>query len=207
MKNKKAVQALLKDALILFLITLISGVCLGFVNDITKDIIAQREEQARIEANQAVCPSAASFETNEELMASYSGEGNTITMNSGGTCEINEVLNGLDGSGSQVGYVVTVTSNDGYSGDIQLSVGIDMEGSITGVELLVNNESAGLGANASNPEFTDQYKGKAVEEFVVTKTGKTADNEIDALSGATITSQAVTDGVNAALLVTRAAGK
>ena len=203
-KKKSFLGAMLKDAFILFAITLISGVLLGFFYDLTKDIIAQRKAEAKIAANQAVCPSAATFEEDEAIKAALA-QNNVITFENGDTCEIDEVLLGKDGSGNSVGYVITVTSKNGYNGDIQMSVGIDLEGIVTGVEMLSINESAGLGANASKAEFREQYKGKAVEQFSVTKTGKTQDNEIDALSGATITSKAVTNGVNAALQIFRQA--
>ena len=62
------------------------------------------------------------------------------------------------------------------------------------------SETAGLGMNATKDEFKNQFKDKQVDSFEVTKTGAAADNEIDALSGATITSKAVTRGVNAGLL-------
>ena len=53
--------------------------------------------------------------------------------------------------------------------------------------------------NAQNPEFKDQYAGKTAQVFEVTKTGATADNQINAISGATVTSRAVTGAVNAAV--------
>ena len=72
-------------------------------------------------------------------------------------------------------------------------------GQITGVELLEISDTPGLGMKASEPAFKDQYKDKSVEEFTVTKTGSTSDSEINAISGATITSNAVTHAVDAAL--------
>ena len=73
------------------------------------------------------------------------------------------------------------------------------EGTITGVELLEISDTPGLGMKATEPAFKDQYKDKTVEEFTVTKTGSASDSEINAISGATITSNAVTNAVNAAL--------
>ncbi|NMB44282.1 MAG: FMN-binding protein, partial [Clostridiales bacterium] len=64
----------------------------------------------------------------------------------------------------------------------------------------VLNETVGFGQNAQNPEFKDQYVGKQVTEFIATKSGASAENEIDALSGATVTTNAVTEAVNAGLL-------
>ena len=99
------------------------------------------------------------------------------------------------------GYVITTTSRNGYGGDIQIAVGITMDGTVKGIGILSISETVGLGMNAQTPEFRDQYAGKKVdsEGFVVTKTDASAENEIDAISGATITSNAVTDAVNLAV--------
>ena len=66
--------------------------------------------------------------------------------------------------------------------------------------MLSISETAGLGMKADEAEFKDQYKDKNVESFSVTKTGEDGDNMIDAISGATITSNAVTNAVNSALV-------
>ena len=73
-------------------------------------------------------------------------------------------------------------------------VGVDDGGSVTGVVILSHSETAGLGARADSPEFLGQYTGKSG-----TITVNDGDNAIDGLSGATITSKAVTTGVNTAL--------
>lgn len=98
-----------------------------------------------------------------------------------------------------IGYVVTATSKDGYGGDVTVSVGITTDGEVKGIEFLTLNETAGLGMNASKPEWKGQFADKKVEQFSVTKSGSTSDEEIDAISGATITSNAVTNAVNTAL--------
>ena len=95
--------------------------------------------------------------------------------------------------------MITVTDKEGYGGDIQISVGILADGTVNGISILSIGETAGLGMNATNPDFYNQYAGKQVASFEVTKNGESGDNMIDALSGATITSRAVTGGVNAAL--------
>ena len=108
-------------------------------------------------------------------------------------------VTGVDASGAPVGYVVTSTSNDGYGGAITVSVGIQADGTVSGIEFLTLAETAGLGMNAQKPEWKAQYAGKNVDAFSVTKGGAAADNEINAISGATITSNAVTGAVNAAV--------
>ena len=103
-----------------------------------------------------------------------------------------------DKDGKQAGYVFTAGAK-GYGGTVSVMVGMDNEGVITGIEILSHSETPGLGMNATTPEFKGQYADKLVDSFVVNKAGASADNEISAISGATITSNAVTDAVNAAI--------
>ena len=105
--------------------------------------------------------------------------------------------------GEVVGYCVKNASS-GYGGDITLLTGIDKDLKVTGVELLSHAETAGLGANATKPEFKEQYKGKTENMVVVKNSPK--DNDIVAISGATITSKAVTEGVNKAIALVKEAG-
>ena len=106
-----------------------------------------------------------------------------------------------DASGNTVGYTLKVLPS-GYGGTIELMVGIDSaKGQVSGINVVSNSETAGLGAKATNPEFSDQYKGKPLEELSVLKNGTPGDTEIKAISGATITSTAVTNGVDAAIEV------
>ena len=105
--------------------------------------------------------------------------------------------------GEVVGYCVKNASS-GYGGDITLLTGMDKDLKVTGVELLNHAETAGLGANATKPEFKDQYKGKTENMVVVKNSPK--ENDIVAISGATITSKAVTEGVNNAIALVKEAG-
>ncbi len=186
---------IIKNTMILTAITLISGLLLGMVYEITKEPIAASQEKAKQEAYKAVLKKADSFEEYadfdekeaEKAVADISG------------CSVNEVAEAKDGSGETIGYVVTTTSSEGYGGEIQISVGISNDGVVEGVEILSISETAGLGMKATEKEFREQYVGKAVESFAVTKTGASADGEVDALSGATITSNAVTNAVNTGL--------
>lgn len=187
---------IIKNTLILTMITLVSGVLLGLVYEITKEPIALAKEAAKNEAYKAVMTEADSFEAYADFDAE---EAVKIIADAGIVgCEVNEVVAAKAGSEAK-GYVITTTTSEGYGGDIQISVGIAVDGTVTGMEILSIGETAGLGMNADTPEFKAQYAGKAVEAFVVTKTGALADNEIDAISGATITSDAVTNAVNSAI--------
>ena len=185
---------MLRDAAILFAITVIAGAVLGFVYDVTKEPIAQQEARAKQEACQEVFADAVSFEA-VELAAvdesTWSGEGY-------GQESVDEVMAAKDSAGSTLGYVITVTTKEGYGGDIQFTMGIRSDGTVNGISLLAISETAGLGMRAEEV-LKPQFAGKNVEKFAYTKSGAAADSEIDAISGATITTNAVTNGVNAGL--------
>ena len=189
-------KGMIKDALILFAITLIAGLMLGVVNDITKEPIAQQEQKAKNEACQNVFAAADSFEAQELADSAQIEQVLTDAGISG--ADIDELMAAKDASGALLGYVITVTDHEGYGGDNQFSMGITNEGTLNGISLLSISETAGLGMRAGEvlvPQFAD----KNVSKFTYTKTGATADSEIDAISGATITTNAVVNGVNAGL--------
>ena len=188
----------MKDALILFAITLVAGACLGGVYGATKAPIEAANMAAKEAAYRTVLPEADSFSS--EGMAEAVAAGNAEVAGLGyGNVTVDEAVTAADASGAPVGYVVTSTSKDGYGGAITVSVGIKADGTVNGIEFLTLAETAGLGMNASKPEWKGQYAGKNVDAFTVTKSGASADNEIDAIGGATITSNAVTGAVNAAV--------
>ena len=188
---------IIKNTLILTAITVVSGLLLGVVYNVTKEPIAQAQENTKQEAYRAVLADASSFETldfNAESTLSL------LTENGYTSDTITEVAEGKDNSGETIGYVISVQSSEAYDGTLDLSVGIATDGTVKGVEMLSISETAGLGMKADEAEFKDQYKDKNVENFTVTKTGEDGDNMIDAISGATITSNAVTNAVNSALV-------
>lgn len=192
-------KSMLKDALILFAITLVAGLLLGFVYDVTKEPIAQQKAKAKAEACRNVFADAASFEAvAEDGPTAYFAAGQDSNV------DIDEVMQALDSSGQLLGYVITVTDHEGYGGDIQFSMGVTLDGTLNGISILSIKETAGLGMKAGDvlvPQFAD----KKVESFTYTKSGSTGDSEIDAISGATITTNAVVNGVNGGLLFFRSA--
>lgn len=190
-------KTIIKDALILFVITIIAGILLGFVYEITKGPIEKQNLLLKQEAYKKVFQDATNFEESKDLSNAISNARATLDKQGFEKITINEALLAKDSLGALLGYVMSVTTSEGYGGDIKLSVGIKLDGTVNGIEILSISETAGLGAKAANPEFKDQFSDKKVESFAYTKTGKTADNEIDALSGATITTSAVTKAVNA----------
>ncbi len=182
---------IIRNTIILTVITLIAGLGLGLVYEITKEPIAQAQDKAKKEAWQQVFPDADinAFEP-VDVDKKVAEE---VVNNLGVKATVDEVCKvGEDG------YVITTTDKEGYGGDIQITVGITADGTVSGISILSISETAGLGMRATEPTFYEQYQGKQAEKFVVSKDG--GDGEpIDALSGATITSRAVTGAVNAAL--------
>ncbi|MBO4461781.1 MAG: RnfABCDGE type electron transport complex subunit G [Lachnospiraceae bacterium] len=191
---------IINDTLRIFLITLIAGVLLGATYMITKEPIAEAEKNAKIEAYAMVFEDAADFHDDwdaSEIDASYSElfesqgiEGVTV----------NEVITAVDKSGAILGYCITVTSSKGYGGDVTIVVGIRNNNTVNGISFLTLNETPGLGMKAKEESFYNQYSNVKTEKFRLTKTGANSDDEIDAISGATRTSNAVTSAVNGALL-------
>lgn len=190
-------NTIIKDAMILTLITLVAGGVLGLVYEITKEPIAKQQEMAKQEAYKSVFEDADSFEVCVEEgdgeLAAYLAENGFEAQT------INEVMEAKDASGETLGYAINLTTSEGYGGDITFSMGVREDGTLNGISILTISETAGLGMNATKDEFKNQFQDKQAESFEVTKTDAAADNQINAISGATITSNAVTKGVNSGL--------
>ncbi len=182
---------ILKNTIILTLITLVAGLGLGFVYEITKEPIAQAQDSAKKEAWQAVFPEADIDDFEAVDVDEKAAEAAIKAV--GAKATVDEVCK----VGDQ-GYVITTTDKEGYGGDIQITVGITSDGTVNGISILSISETAGLGMRATEPVFYEQYQGKQAEKFVVSKDGGEGET-IDAISGATITSRAVTGAVNVAL--------
>lgn len=198
MKNK-----IIKDAIALTLITLVAGVTLGGVYEITKDPIAKQEAQAKAEAYEQVFTDAAAFEAVEMDDTLTKTIRDQLDQEGYKAQSIEEVMRAEDQSGETLGYAFTVVTSEGYGGDIQFSMGVQNDGTLNGISILSIGETAGLGMNADTPAFKDQFVGKQVEKLQYTKNGATQDDEINAISGATVTTNAMTNGVNAGLCAFR----
>ena len=198
MKNK-----IIKDALALTLITLVAGVALGGVYEITKEPIARQEAQAKAEAYEQVFTDAAAFEEVEMDDTLIQTIRDQLDQEGYKAQSIEEVMRAEDQSGETLGYAFTVVTSEGYGGDIQFSMGVQNDGTLNGISILSIGETAGLGMNADTPAFKDQFVGKQVEKLQYTKNGATQDDEINAISGATVTTNAMTNGINAGLCAFR----
>lgn len=201
-------KTIIKNTVILFAITLVAGLGLGFVYNVTSDARAEQEEKTKLSAYESVMPGMDGFENVkidkecakyiENRMKENEKAGNisTIKAFSG---EVNEVVLAKDKEGKNLGYIVTVTDKEAYSGSLQMTVGVTEDGTVKGISFLSLSETPGLGMKADEDSFKSQFKNKKVDYFVYEKSGAESDNEIDAISSATITTNAVTHGVNAAI--------
>ncbi len=185
----------IKDALILFAITLIAGILLGVVYEITKEPIAYQEDLAIVRACSEVFDEAEIYQEMDE----FADDGPTsvvLPMYPGET--IDDCMEALSEGEELLGYVITVTTHEGYGGDVTLMLGVTLDGNLNGISILSISETAGLGMQAGDV-LVPQFRDKKVSSFVYTKNGATEDNEIDAISGATITTNAVVNAVNAGM--------
>lgn len=207
--NEKSQNTLIHDTICLFLITLIAGILLGGIYQITKKPIDKQNEKTKQEAYAAVYDGA-EFESdndvNDKLEAFQKDlTAGKIKAESGQDISdviVSEVMKAKVG-GKDAGYVVTC-SGKGYGGNVQIALGIDDKGTIKGIKIMdCTNETPGLGQNSSNEEWNKQYLGATTEqELSVVKdgSGDVKNNTINAISGATITSSAVTRAVDGTLL-------
>lgn len=190
MNEKINVKEIIKVGLILFAITAISAALLAFVNSKTAPLIAENNIKKEQAALNNVMPYA---EFKEEEITS------DLEALTDGNGAINKVYTAFDNNGNTIGACV-ITETTGYDVGIQTVTGVDMDLKITGIDIISMNETPGLGAKAKHDSFKAQYTGKGYEIKVI-KSPDRGENEIEAISGATKTSNGVTNGVNIALQV------
>ena len=159
-------DSIVRDTLILTVITLIAGLLLGLVYQITKEPIAQQEESAKTEAYKAVFAEADSF---EPIVEAEDADLSAYLEQNGFSQSINEIMEAKDASGEVLGYAINITTPEGYGGDITFSLGVKNDGTLNGIEILSISETAGLGMNATKDDFKNQFKDKKAEEFKVTR--------------------------------------
>ncbi len=176
-ETKKNPNSMPRLIIVLFLISAVTALLLGLVDYITRDRIAEIKIQKTNSALSEVMPGGETF---EQLDAAVSAK------------EVSCVYAAKSG-GDTVGYVVEAVVS-GSQGNIDMVVGIGLDGAVTGVAIIEMSETSNLGSKASDAEWRAQFVGVSTEQ-AVSKDG----GEIDALTGATITSRAVTNGVNIAL--------
>lgn len=206
---KKNVFFVLRLALTLLIITSLVAAALAGVNAVTEDRIAEREREKTRQAMHDVLPGEQYFKDYSGIMK---GRGAQSWLDENGY-QLPQIVTDVEASldrpftdlvlpgyipSKQTGYAVEVRTT-GFDGEIVMMVGVDTEGNVRGISIISHSETAGLGAvagsdSARGQAFRDQFIGKT-GELAVTKDGGT----VDAISGATITSRAVTEGVDAAI--------
>ena len=174
---------IVKDALVLMAFSLVLGFVLGGVYKITEPIIAEATLRKEMEAYKVVFENADTFNP-KDVDASVAG-----TVQGTYPDTIDKVFEAVDASGACIGYVVQLTTKDGYSGGIVMVVGVQLDGTVNGFSVTAHSETSGLGTKAFDEAYTEQFKGIP---------GTSVDG-IATISGATLTSTAVKNGVNAAV--------
>lgn len=173
---------IVKACIVLFLVSAICVSALAYVNEITKEPIAQQEKLTVDNAYKELFPDATDFKEDEVAPPADS----TITK-----------ITGVYTGDTKDGDIIAV-GQKGYGGTINLMVGINADGSLAAIKILSHSETPGLGANCEKKPFYSQFAGKAEFPLEVVKTGAAGGNQIEAITSSTITSKAVTDAVNTA---------
>ncbi len=183
-KTSKEPFRIPKPVIALTLIAAIAGVALSGVYSVTKDTIDEQKALAQAAAYKEVCPEATSFAYSDKAQEILGDEGADV-----GDAHINACYVGKDDSGSVVGYALSVTSK-GFGGDVVMALGLTPDGAVEKISFTELNETAGLGMRANEDSFKDQFVGKS---------GSIAYGQdgVEAMSGATVTSTAVKNALNA----------
>ncbi len=192
-------KGLFRDALILFTITLVSAAALACVYALTKAPIDKAENEAKQKAYETVYPGASfsPLDGGDELLtavnntfASDEAEGVGISLK---RAHVSEILRATDRTNTPVGYVIAASSTSGYGGEIDAVVSVTDAGQIFGFTVLSHSETAGFGAKCDDPEYQKTFVGKHLAV------------DVDVISGATYTSNALKEICGAALYTAYAA--
>jgi Na+-translocating ferredoxin:NAD+ oxidoreductase subunit G len=195
---KVKLRDLVKPSIVLLLICFVVTAALAATYLGTRDTIDERGRLDAESARKEVLAAAESFKPVEDLAALINGKPELE--------KVKEAYIALSGD-AVVGYVFSTTTK-GYGGNIKITVGVDTKGSVSGVKIGDNTETPGLGTKAAEKPFISQFDNLLPQEpLKVVKNSKTKPEEINAVSGATITSKAVVGAVQAALDMTAELGK
>ena len=178
--------------IVLACICLVSAAVLGLVNKVTVGPIQANTEKTVQESLRNVMPIDGDY---EDVTDQYSGDPVTVDV-TGVSVPVKAVYKAAD-----EGYVVETMSPNGFGGALDMMAGVDNEGNVTGIAIISHAETSGLGSKSTDPEWQAQFKG-VNGTIGVTKDGY----QINAITGSTITSRAVCDGVNAAIAVVETLG-
>ncbi len=193
---------IIKLAVTLLITCAVVAAALGGVNAVTADKIADINRENTVKAMKAVVadPDATEFsdamELTETMTAAASGAGASL-----------DSVYQATANGENAGYAIKVVAS-GSQGSIEMMVGVDGEGAVTGVSIVKNSETKGIGSKvmenqntASGTGVLSQFTGKSAADGTLT-----VGSNVDAITGATVSTRGVTTGVNAALAVAGALG-
>ena len=187
-------------AMVLLGVAVVAGILLSGVYTMTKDTIEEQKALANAASYKEVLPTAETFAFDDTAKGAIEALEGGVYGTGFGKAYINDALVGMDASGNVTGYVISATTAEGFDGDITISLGINADGTLSGLAFTELNETAGMGMRADEPEFKGQFSGIPAQQLSLNKAGdSTADNEIDSISGASVTSGAVINAVNAAI--------
>ena len=165
----------------------VAAVCTALallVSSLTGGVVEKRRLAENAETYRAVLPGAENFEVPDSAAEGLDAQEGSI--------RVDEVITAMDAAGNELGTVVSVTNPDGRDAPISLSVGILPDGTLSGIVYTDLNETPGIGMKVADPSFTEQFAGVKADRL-------TLGENIDAATGATVSSEAVVDAVNAAL--------
>lgn len=186
---------IIKLTVTLFLTCVVVAAALGGVNAVTKDTIEAINMADTVTAMKAVVPDPdnTTFSDALELTDDMVAASGSVTLDS-----VYEAQMG----GQTAGYAIKVVTS-GSQGKIEMVVGVDVEGVVSGVSIVSNSETSGIGSKvmdnmptASGVGVLSQFEGKSAADGTLT-----VGANVDAISGATVSTRGVTNGVNAALAV------
>lgn len=190
-KTSKEPFRIPKPVVALTLIAAIAGIALSGVFSMTKDTIEEQKAMAERASYNEVCPGTEKFETSEAAKAKLEELNGANWGTEYGTTRINEAFVGKDASGNITGYALSVSSK-GFGGDVTMALGLTPDGAVNKIAFTELNETAGLGMRANEDSFKDQFVGRSGSVAYGT-------DGLEAMSGATVTSTAVKNAVNAGL--------
>ena len=192
MSEAKKQPGMASLVIVLAAICLVSAAVLGLINSVTVGPIQANTEKTVQESLRTVMPIDGDY---EDVTDQYSGDPITVE-NTGAVVPVKAVYKAGD-----EGYVVESMSPNGFGGALDMMAGVDNDGNVTGIAIISHAETSGLGSKSTDPEWQAQFKG-VNGTIGVTKDGY----QINAITGSTITSRAVCDGVNAAIAVVETLG-
>ena len=192
MSEAKKQPGMASLVIVLAAICLVSAAVLGLINSVTVGPIAANTEKTVQESLRTVMPIDGDY---EDVTDQYSGDPVTVDV-TGVSVPVKAVYKAAD-----EGYVVETMSPNGFGGALDMMAGVDNDGNVTGIAIISHAETSGLGSKSTDPEWQAQFKG-VNGTIGVTKDGY----QINAITGSTITSRAVCDGVNAAIAVVESLG-